>query len=89
MFVADAHCDTLYEIAICHTAPEKCVVTPDKLAKGGVGIQTFALFCGKHGTQGTAYQDGVDMLNAVPRQRVMICFFFILLFFLLNNELFV
>ena len=70
MFIADAHCDTLYEIAICHTRPEDCVVTPDRLRRGGVGIQTFALFCGKHGTQGTAYQDGVDMLNAVPKLGV-------------------
>ena len=70
MFIADAHCDTLYEIAIFHTRPEDCVVTPDRLRRGGVGIQTFALFCGKHGTQGTAYQDGVDMLNAVPKLGV-------------------
>ena len=70
MFIADAHCDTLYEIAICHTRPEDCVVTPDRLKRGGVGLQTFALFCGKHGTQGTAYQDGIDMLGAVPRLGV-------------------
>ena len=70
MFIADAHCDTLYEIAICHTRPENCVVTPERLKRGGVGIQTFALFCGKHGTQGTAYQDGIDMLGAVPRLGV-------------------
>ena len=70
MFIADAHCDTLYEIAICHTRPEDCVVTPERLKRGGVGIQTFALFCGKHGTKGTAYQDGIDMLNAVPRLGV-------------------
>ena len=70
MFIADAHCDTLYEIAICHTRPEDCVVTPERLNRGGVGLQTFALFCGKHGTQGTAYQDGIDMLSAVPRLGV-------------------
>ncbi|MBQ6373957.1 MAG: dipeptidase [Clostridia bacterium] len=70
MFIADAHCDTLYEIAICGTAPERCVVTPERLAAGGVGIQTFALFCGKHGTQGTAYMDGVRMLAAVPKVGV-------------------
>ena len=67
MFTADAHCDTLYEIALCHTAPEQCVVTAERLAAGSVGLQTFALFAGKHGTQGTAYQDGLDMLAAVPR----------------------
>ncbi len=70
MFTADAHCDTLYEIAIYHTAPERCVITPDRLAKGGVGLQTFALFCGKHGVHGTAYQDGIDMLAAVPKLGV-------------------
>lgn len=70
MFVADGHCDTLYEIAICHTAPEACVITPERLSAGGVGIQTFALFCGKHGTHGTAYRDGLDMLAAVPKLGV-------------------
>ncbi|MBR1560765.1 MAG: membrane dipeptidase [Clostridia bacterium] len=70
MFIADAHCDTLYEIGICHTAPERCVITPDKLEKGGVGLQTFALFAGKHGTEGTAYQDGLDMLAVVPQLKV-------------------
>ena len=70
MFVADAHCDTLYEIAICHTAPEACVVTPEKLEKGGVGLQTFALFCGKHGPAGTPYQDGLDMMGAIPKLGV-------------------
>ena len=70
MFIADAHCDTLYEIAICHTPPEACAVTPARLAAGGVGLQTFALFAGKHGTQGTARQDGLDMLAAVPKLGV-------------------
>ena len=70
MFIADAHCDTLYEIGICHTSPEQCVITRDRLAAGGVGIQTFALFAGKHGTQGTAYQDGLDMLAAIPQTKV-------------------
>ena len=70
MFTADAHCDTLYEIALCHTAPEQCVVTAERMAAGSVGLQTFALFAGKHGTQGTAYQDGLDMLAAVPRLEV-------------------
>ena len=72
MFIADAHCDTLYEIGICHTAPERCVVTPSRLCAGGVGLQTFALFAGKHGTQGTAYRDGLDMLAAIPKLGVPI-----------------
>ena len=70
MFIADAHCDTLYEIGICHTAPEKCVVTAERLEAGGVGLQTFALFAGRHGTQGTACQDGLDMIAAIPKTGV-------------------
>ena len=70
MFIADGHCDTLYEIGICHTPPEKCVVTRERLRAGGVGIQTFALFAGKHGTKGTAYQDGLDMIAAIPQTGV-------------------
>ena len=37
-FVADAHCDTLFQIAIKGVAPGKCVVTPQRLAAGGVGL---------------------------------------------------
>lgn len=70
MFTADAHCDTLYEIGIQHTAPGDCMVTPERLTAGNVGLQTFALFAGKHGTRGTARQDGLDMLEAVPRLGV-------------------
>ena len=44
MFIADAHCDTLYEIAIKSAAPEACCVTADRLKKGNVGLQTFAMF---------------------------------------------
>ena len=70
MFTADAHCDTLYEIALCHTAPENCVVTSQRLKLGSVGLQTFALFAGKHGTEGTAYRDGMDMMAAIPKLGV-------------------
>ena len=74
MFIADAHCDTLYAIAIEGTKPESCVVTPERLAAGGVGLQTFALFCGKHGPSpaGTPYADAQAMLNAVDQVGVPI-----------------
>ena len=62
-FIADAHCDTLYERAIHHTSPENCVVTKERMQAGHVGLQTFALFTGRKGTNGTAYQDGKDMLK--------------------------
>ena len=64
MRIADAHCDTLYEIAILHHRLEDCHVTPAAMEQGQVGLQTFALFAGRHGTRGTAWQDGRDMLDA-------------------------
>jgi len=66
MFVADAHCDTLYAIAIEGKRLSQCAVTPDRLAAGGVGLQTFALFAGRNGPQGTPYADGLAMLTAAP-----------------------
>lgn len=44
MFTSDAHCDTLYEMAVNGTAAENCVVTQERLQKGNVGLQTFAMF---------------------------------------------
>ena len=64
MFIADAHCDTLYEMAICGTPYEKCHVTLDNMRSGNVALQTFALFCGKNGTKGTPCKDGWAMLKA-------------------------
>ena len=70
MFTADAHCDTLYAIAIDHKRPEECMITKEALSAGDVGLQTFALFAGRKGTEGTPYQDGIDMIAAAPRTGV-------------------
>ena len=70
MFTADAHCDTLYAIGIKHLDPRDCTITPERLAAGGVGIQTFALFAGRKGPAGTPCQDGLDMLSAIPQAGV-------------------
>ena len=73
MFIADAHCDTLYSIAIEKKQPSTLMITPETLAAASPSyLQTFALFCGKHGTQGTPYQDGLDMIAATPRVGVPI-----------------
>ena len=74
MFIADAHCDTLYAIAIENTSPRDCVVTRERMAAGGVGLQTFALFCGKHGPApaGTPYADAQAMLRVVEQTGVPI-----------------
>jgi len=63
MFITDAHCDTLFSIAIAGTAPEACAVTPERLAAGGVGLQTYAMFTGSKGPAGTPYEDGKRMLT--------------------------
>ncbi len=70
MFVADAHCDTLYAIAIEGKRPEDCAVTPERMRAGGVGLQTFALFAGRKGPAGTPYEDGRRMLAAADRVPV-------------------
>ena len=44
MFVADAHCDTLYQLTIENLPAEECAVTLQRLEKGGVGVQTFAMY---------------------------------------------
>ena len=67
MFISDAHCDTLYAIAIEGKKPGECVVTRERMKKGGVGLQTFALFAGRKGPQGTPYADGIAMLEAIPQ----------------------
>ena len=64
MFIADAHCDALYRIAICNELPADVAVTADNLAAGGVGLQTFALFAGSNGPAGTPYEDGLRMIEA-------------------------
>ena len=64
MFVADAHCDTLYSIAIQHGDPAACAVTPERLAQGGVGVQTFAMFAGGQDAVKRAHQNALDMLAA-------------------------
>ncbi len=70
MFVADAHCDTLYAVGIHNSAYEGCMASYDNLVSGGVGLQVFALFTGAHGTLGTPYADGIKMLSAAKDIRL-------------------
>jgi membrane dipeptidase len=71
-FVADAHADTLYAIAIEGKAPEKCAVRPEALRAGGVGLQTFALFAGSAGPKGQPYAKAVKMLEVLDALGVPI-----------------
>jgi len=64
-FVADAHADTLYAIAIEGKAPATCAVNAGALVSGGVGLQTFALFAGSQGPAGQPYLKARRMLARV------------------------
>lgn len=72
MFITDAHCDTLREVGVYGKDVHECVITPESLAAGGVGLQTFAMFAGGKGPAGTPYEDGVAMINAMDRLGVEI-----------------
>lgn len=64
MFIADAHCDTLSAIALGNAKLGNCMVNPETMEKGGVCLQTFAMFTGAKGMAGTPYEDGKKMLAA-------------------------
>lgn len=72
MFTADAHADTLFSHALEGRPIDQCAVQPERLRKGSVGLQTFALFTGGKGPMGTPYRDGLKMLEALPSLRVPI-----------------
>ena len=61
MFIADSHCDTLYAL-MRGRRPDELMVNREKMAQGGMGMHTFALFTGSQGTSGTPYLDAVNML---------------------------
>ena len=65
MFTTDAHCDTLFEIAIKGRRPADCCVTPARLHDGCVSIQTFAMFTSYR--NGHPYEDGLAMKAAFKR----------------------
>ena len=64
MKIADAHSDTLYAIALEGIAPAQAMASPENLKKGGMSLQTFALFTGRKGPAGTPYQDALKMIEA-------------------------
>ena len=72
MFITDAHCDTLRAVGVGGRNVNECTVTPERLAIGGVGLQTFAMFAGGKGPAGTPYEDGIAMINAMGKLGVEI-----------------
>lgn len=65
MFVADTHSDTLYEIGVKKTPLDRLMINPDRLKKGGVTLQTFALWSGRQGNQGDYETIAQQELSAV------------------------
>lgn len=72
MFVADAHCDTLYSIGVNGRSLYECAVTPERMRLGGVGLQTFAMFAGPKGPAGHPYEKARAMLTAAERLPIPI-----------------
>lgn len=68
--IADAHCDTLYNIGVNGADPAECAVTKEKMAKGNVTLQTFALFAGGEGPAGHPYEKARAMLDAREKTGV-------------------
>lgn len=65
MYIADAHCDTLYALAIRNRDPSTLQATRSALEQGGVALQTYALFIGTHDDPGTPKSRIRAMLGAV------------------------
>lgn len=60
MFYADAHCDTLYALAVEHKPAHTLDITVDGLKRMGAYLQTFALFAGSGGPAGEPRQHVLD-----------------------------
>ncbi len=72
MFTADAHADTLYAMAIKGGRIEHLMVNREKLEKGNVGLQTFALFSGMSSDMGTPRLRAGKMLERIDALNVPI-----------------
>lgn len=67
MLICDTHCDTLYRRAL---QPDLIPsVTGESLQKGGVSLQTCALFSGPNGISGHPYQNAMAEYAAFERLK--------------------
>lgn len=66
MFIADTHSDTLYSLGVQHAKMEELMINPDRLRKGGVNLQTFALWSGRDGNKGDYEAIAAAELAAAP-----------------------
>ena len=66
MFLADTHADTLYAMGVRHAATSSLMITPEKMHKGGVTLQTLALWTGSKGRHGDVRGIVDAELDAIP-----------------------
>ena len=52
MYIADTHSDTLYAMGVQHAPADRLMITPERLRRGGVTLQVFALWTGGKGNKG-------------------------------------
>ena len=66
MFIADTHCDTLFAMGVEKISGAKLMVTPEKMKKGGISLQTMALWTGREGNRGDVSGIVAAELSQVP-----------------------
>ena len=65
MIICDTHCDTL-NMRVFHQDETPCV-TMDNLVKGGVSLQTCALFAGSKGMADHPYERAIAQYRELER----------------------
>ncbi len=66
MFIADTHCDTLFELGVQKTPLKDLMINPDRLRKGRISLQTLALWTGREGNKGDVAGIVRKELEALP-----------------------
>lgn len=66
MLIADTHSDTLYAMGVQKAAANELCITPERLRRGGVNLQTFALWTGRYGNRGDVAGIVAAEMSQVP-----------------------
>ena len=66
MYIADTHSDTLYAMGVQHAPADRLMITPERLRRGGVTLQVFALWTGGKGNKGDVAGIVRSELSQVP-----------------------
>lgn len=67
MWICDTHSDTLYAMGVMKTPEAELMITPERLRRGGVTLQTFALWSGRKGNQGDVQGVMDAEMSMVPK----------------------